>query len=300
MVNTGLISSIQHFSIGDGPGIRTTIFFQGCNLGCEWCHNPETIPCSPVLLYHRPLCQGCGNCAKVCPNSAHQMQSSDHIFYSHSCSVSGNCVRICPTGALRLSGELMTLEQVFGHIYEDMDFYRASGGGVTFSGGEPLLQADFCSALAERCSSQDIPVIVDTAGHITYSEFEKLLPYKVHFFYDLKAASEEDYRTKTGGSLALAVTNLSRLVSDGAQVTVRIPIIPEFSDSILYCQRLRDILRQTKVEAVHLLPFHRSGSSKYKALNKNYVYEKVQAPSEEKLGRLLKVFAYDFDARIDE
>ncbi len=175
----------------------------------------------------------------------------------------------------------------------------ASGGGVTFSGGEPLLQADFCSALAERCSSQDIPVIVDTASHVTYSEFEKLLPYKVHFFYDLKAASEEDYRTKTGGSLALAATNLSRLVSDGAQVTVRIPIIPEFSDSILYCQRLRDILRQTKVEAVHLLPFHRSGSSKYKALNKNYVYEKVQAPSEEKLNRLLKVFAYDFDARID-
>jgi glycyl-radical enzyme activating protein len=299
MVNTGVISNIQHFSVGDGPGIRTTVFFQGCNLRCLWCHNPETIPRLPVLLFYKNLCTNCGSCTRVCPSGAHELLNAEHIFNLSSCRASGKCTETCPSGALKLSGKTMTLEEVFENICEDIEFYKATGGGVTFSGGEPLLQADFCVSLAEKCTSHGISVIIDTAGNVSYSEFEKLLPYKVHFFYDLKAATEEDYRTKTGGSFMLTVINLAKLVYDGAQVTVRIPIIPGFNDNTLYCQDLRKVLKETGIERVQLMPFHRTGSSKYKALDKTYAYEKMRSLPDESLTRLLKIFADDFDAGID-
>lgn len=296
---TALISSMQHFSTGDGPGIRSTIFFQGCNLNCAWCHNPETIPSRPVLFFYGQRCRNCRLCVKACPNGAHEERSGQHHFIRSRCKASGGCALVCPQDALKLSGVEMTLREVLDYIYDDMDFYKASGGGVTLSGGEPMLQADFCAAVAENCKKNGISVIVDTAGNVDYSEFEKVAPFSDGFFYDLKGATEEDYREKTGGSLKLAVSNMTRLIGDGAEVTARIPIIPGYNDNPDYCSRLCEILKKAGVKSVHLLPFHRLGSSKYEALSMYYRYRDTSPPDKEKMNILSEVFKTDFETKIE-
>lgn len=296
---TAFISNLQHFSTGDGPGIRSTIFFQGCNLKCAWCHNPETIPRNPVLLYYRQHCTNCRLCVKACPNSAHEDRDGHHAFNRSRCRTSGQCVISCPSDALKLSGTLKTLQEVLDYIYEDIDFYKASGGGVTLSGGEPMLQADFCAAVAKNCKEKGISVIIDTAGNVNYSEFEKVIPFTDTFYYDLKGATEEDYRDKTGGSFQLTVTNMTRLVTGGAEVIARIPIIPGYNDNPVYCGRLNEILKKSGVKGVHLLPFHRLGSSKYDAIGTYYSYFDTSPPSKEKMNSLLEIFREDFETVIE-
>ncbi len=296
---TALISNMQHFSTGDGPGIRSTIFFQGCNLRCPWCHNPEAIPRRPVLLFYKQRCRNCKLCVKACPSGAHGDKEGQHIFVRSRCRLSGKCVLACPSDALRLSGTVKTLKEVLDYLYEDIDFYEASGGGVTLSGGEPMLQADFCAAVAKNCKEKGISVIIDTAGNVDYSEFEKVIPFVDSFYYDLKGASEEDYRGKIGGSLKLTVMNMERLVKDGAEVTARIPIISGYNDSPAYCINLCEILRKAGVKNVHLLPFHRLGSSKYDSLGIYYPYRDTHPPDKEKMDSLLEVFKNDFGTKIE-
>jgi pyruvate formate lyase activating enzyme len=296
---TALISNLQHFSTGDGPGIRSAVFFQGCNLHCEWCHNPEAIPKRPVLLLYRERCTGCGRCTHVCPVGAHGIGARGHTIDRSRCILCGRCAENCPSDVLRLSGRKYTLGEVLQLISEDMDFYIASGGGVTLSGGEPLLQADFCEALAKECVEREIPVLVETAGNVGYAAFQTVLPFVSQFYYDLKGTNEEDYREKTGGSFQLTMENLTRLVSDGADVTARIPIIPGYNDSIGYCRMLADILQPTGVKTVHLLPFHRLGSSKYRAMDSDYRYQSVHPPTTEKMNELLSIFSSGFSAKLD-
>lgn len=238
MVNTGLISEIQHFSVGDGPGIRTTVFFQGCNLACRWCHNPETIPRSGCVLRY--------------PDKEKQ------------------------------SGTPMTLQAVLEELCEDEEFYRESGGGVTFSGGEPLLQPDFAGALARTCKAQEFHVIVDTAGCVPYEAFRKLLPWTDTFFFDLKAGSASDFQAKTGGNFTLVTENLRHLCQE-AEVVVRIPVIPDYNDTPDRFDSFCRILESLPIKRVDLLPFHRMGSSKYIALSRNYEYADREPLPKEKL-----------------
>lgn len=296
---TALISHLQHFSTGDGPGIRSTVFFQGCDLHCEWCHNPEAIPKRPVLLLYRERCTGCGRCVHICPSGAHEIGTKSHTIDRSRCTLCGRCIENCQSDALRLSGREYTLDEVLQFICEDMDFYIVSGGGVTLSGGEPLLQADFCAALAKECVEREIPVLVETAGNVGYAAFQAVLPFVSQFYYDLKGANEEDYREKTGGSFKLTVENLTRLVSDGAAVTARIPIIPGYNDSADYCRMLSEVLQLAGVKIVHLLPFHRLGSSKYRAMDNDYRYRDTHPPAMEKMNELLSVFSSEFSAKLD-
>ena len=296
---TALISNLQHFSTGDGPGIRSTVFFQGCSLHCQWCHNPEAIPKHPVLLFYREQCTGCGLCVHSCPAGAHRIGVLGHTIDRSRCTLCGRCAESCPSEALRLSGRDYTLGEVLQFICEDIDFYTISGGGVTLSGGEPLLQADFCAALAEECAERRIQVLIETAGNVGYAAFQTVLPYVNQFYYDLKGANEEDYRQKTGGSFHLAIENLTRLVTDGADVTARIPIIPGYNDSMDYCQALAGILQPTGVKTVHLLAFHRLGSSKYRALDSGYGYQDTHPPTVEKMDELLSSFSSGFFAKLD-
>ena len=296
---TALISHLQHFSTGDGPGIRSTVFFQGCNLHCEWCHNPEAIPKQPVLLFYRERCIGCGRCAHVCPAGVHEISASGHTIDRSRCTLCGRCVKNCPSDALQLSGKEYTLSEVLQFIREDTDFYVVSGGGVTFSGGEPLLQADFCAALAKECVKSEVSVLIETAGNVGYTAFQTVLPYVSQFYYDLKGSNDENYKEKTGGSFRLAINNLTRLVLDGADVTVRIPIIPGYNDSPEYCQRVAEILQSTEVKTVHLLPFHRLGSTKYLAMDSDYRYLNTHPPTITKMNELLSIFVPRFFAKLD-
>lgn len=286
----GLISRIQYFSTGDGPGIRTTVFFQGCNLRCQWCHNPETIPTHPVLLYYDNRCVNCGLCTTVCPTGAHTFQEGQHYFNRSLCRTSGACVDICMNGALELSGKWMTVDEVAEMVAQDEDFYKESGGGVTLSGGEPLLQPKFCAAFASECKRRGIHVLLDTAGNVDYTHFETVLPYIDEVYLDLKGADESRVREATGSSLTLVYSNLKRLIAAKVPVRVRVPIIPGHNDTPQDAEKMAMLIREAGTQAVDLLPFHRLGSGKYRALGQKYSYESTLPPDKNTMEALRLTF----------
>ncbi|MBR6645880.1 MAG: glycyl-radical enzyme activating protein [Clostridia bacterium] len=300
MSKTGLISKIQHFSLGDGPGIRTTVFMQGCNLRCTWCHNPETIKAKSVLLCYETKCTLCGLCGKVCPKGAISFENGKRIVDENLCNYCGTCETLCPQDAIMMSGKEKTADEVFLEIMKDADFYPGSNGGVTFSGGEPLLQADFCAKIAKKCKEQNIHVLVDTAGCVTYANFEKILPYCDLFYFDLKASNNKEFEKACGGNFDLVTDNLKKLASV-SNVIVRMPIIPGYNDNAEYIETCAKILTDTDVKRVDLLPFHRLGSSKYHALGLDYLYDNIKPPEMSEMEKLMSIMKNSgIDCRIEK
>ena len=277
MNKQGKISKIQHFSLGDGPGIRTTVFMQGCNLRCPWCHNPETIFFGGSHLCYETKCSRCGLCGQICPQKAISFEDGERVVNRELCGFCGVCESVCPQNAIAISGKWVSQEAVFHEIWKDADFYEPSGGGVTFSGGEPLLQADFVGALAKQCREKGIQTIVDTAGCVPYGNFEKVIPYTDTFFFDIKASDAAQFQNRCGGDFALILSNLKKLTAV-ASVTVRMPVIPAYNDNADYMTACGQLLSECGVKRVDLIPFHRMGSAKYKALGNGYVYENTKPP----------------------
>ena len=296
---SGQVSALQHFSTGDGPGIRTTVFLKGCSLRCSWCHNPETQASTPELMFFRHRCTSCGRCVAVCPAGVHRMvdaiavetktetatqsnaarsgrlaQQSRHELDRSLCRQCGACVAVCPSEALQLNGEDLSVETVMKAILADRDFYQTSSGGVTLSGGEPLLQVDFCLALARACKEQGIHVIVDTAGQVPWAAFERIIPFVDTFYFDLKGACADDYRRTAGGDFDLILSNLRRLITAGAHVVACIVIVPGLNDDLSATEQLSDVLAAAGVKEVRLLAYHRLGRSKYEALGREYELER--------------------------
>ncbi len=295
---TGKISHIQRFSVGDGPGIRSTVFFKGCPLHCLWCHNPETISPDPVLMFHQSLCTSCGKCASVCHAAVHVIsESGKHIISRSNCIACRECVKHCPKKALEISGKEMTADEVFSIISEDRDFYRESGGGITFSGGEPLLQPEFARELAKKCFENGISVLIDTSAALGFKSFEPVLDFADTYYVDLKAADDKDYRHFTGGSIFPVTDSISKLVKAGKDVTIRIPVIPDHNFSLSYMKRMADVIRETGAVKVDLLPFHSLCKEKYKAIGKNYIYAGTESLKASDLFPLLEAFE-GFDARV--
>jgi len=258
MAEHGFIGRIQRFSLGDGPGIRTSVFMQGCDLRCPWCHNPETIPRAGALLLYERLCRRCGQCREVCPR---RLVADCRIPDRTKCELCGACAQSCPNGAIMQSGTKADLESVFATLLEDKAFYDESGGGVTLTGGEPLLQADFCAALAAKCARAGVGVIVDTAGDVPFAAFEKLLPFTDCFYYDIKTLP--DGYAVIGGNGARVYDNLRRLCAL-RDVVVRIPLIPGFNDDAT--DAISNVLHDLRIKEIHHLPFHNLATGKYKAL----------------------------------
>ena len=282
MDNYGLISKIQRFSLGDGPGIRSTVFTQGCNMRCPWCHNPETIPKDGVVLLYENLCGKCGTCKKAC---LEQIMENCRISDRKKCTLCGRCETVCPNGAIVVSGKRMSMEDVFDYIAEDMPYYTESGGGITVSGGEPLLQADFCAALAEKCSTNGINVIIDTAGNVPFSSFESLIPFTNCFYFDIK--TDIAGYVKIYGNKKIINDNLVRL-SGLCDVVVRIPVIPGFNDQDSVMEAISNELSGIKIKEVHLLPFHRLASGKYRALELKYVFAETEPCTD--IDKIKKIF----------
>jgi len=289
------IAQIQRYSVGDGPGIRTTVFFKGCNLRCPWCHNPETIAARPVLMFHEQLCRLCGQCAAVC--DMHTLGDGTHLFDRAKCTGCGRCAEMCPGEALSLCGGQHGIDELMRTLLEDRDFYVASDGGITLSGGEPLLQADACAGLAGLCRAEGLHVLLDTAGNVEWAAFEKVLSRVDMCYFDLKSGSQAGYDA-VGGSLTRTLENLRR-TAELVETVVRIPVIPGFNDSCDEARQMAGLLKQTSVCRVELLPFHRLGSGKYDALGKPYAYAERESMTPTALGPLLEIFgSKGFDARV--
>lgn len=294
------VSRIQHFSLGDGPGIRTTVFMQGCNLRCRWCHNPETISVGGIHLCYEKRCTHCGLCEKICPVGAISFENGKRCVNEKMCAKCSECEKVCPQSAITISGKELDTEEVFAEIMSDYDFYATSGGGVTFSGGEPMLSADFIAEIAKSCKEKNIHTLVDTAGCVNFCEFEKVIPYIDMFYFDLKASNEEDFKEFCGGDFLLVTDNLKKL-NRCADVTVRMPIIPGYNDNQDYITKCAQILSDCGVNHCDILPFHRLGSSKYDALGIEYHYKETTPPTKEKMEELKDIMqSHGIECRIEK
>ena len=287
----GMISNIQKFSIDDGPGIRTTVFFKGCNLHCLWCHNPETIRLGKDLQFLEGKCNLCGNCSKACPNHVHAIKNGERILLRDLCESCGNCIEHCPTGALISTGKTMSVEEVIKEIEKDRPFYETSGGGVTLSGGECLLQRDFAGALLKQCKNQDLHTAVDTAGNVPWKVFETVLPYVDLFLYDMKLFDRNKHKAATGVDNDLILSNLIKLSDIGKKIWIRIPIIPGINSSTEDINETADFIEKLKfIDSIELLPYHNLGEGKYKSVGMEYKLTSIKPPTEELMNSLIDIF----------
>ena len=276
-MKTATIFDIERNSYVDGPGIRTTVFFKGCNLRCAWCHNPESQSPRPQMLVYKNKCTGCGKCKEKCPN---------HL---ESCELCGKCTLYCPHDAREICGKEYTALEAMREILKDKVFYENSGGGVTFSGGECMLQIDFLEAILKECKSNGVHTAVDTAGHVPFECFEQIIPYTDLFLYDVKCYDSDKHRQYTGASNELILSNLGRLLKMGIAIWVRIPIIPTVNDNEEEMLNIKKfIISCGSPKKIELLPYHAMGEHKYAAIGKQA--QTFSVPSKEKISQLKRVF----------
>lgn len=275
------IVDIKRMAIHDGDGIRTTVFFKGCPLKCVWCHNPESIGFKPQLSYIQKKCIGCGECVRVCRSGAQIIENGEHIFRRENCTGCGKCEEVCLGEALKLFGKEMTVSELMLVLLEDKDFYENSGGGVTLSGGECLLQADFCAELLRELKKNQIHTAVDTCGFVSKEALNRVMPYTDIFLYDVKAFDEAVHIKCTGQSNERILENLRYLDDCGKKIEIRIPYVPDHNSGEI--ETIAGFLSRLKhVTKVKVLPYHNYAGSKYEALGmENTLPEKV--PDEEAL-----------------
>ncbi len=284
----GKVVDIQRTSTQDGPGIRTTVFLKGCNLNCAWCHNPETIDARPAIGYIADRCVHCGRCAEVCPERAISPGRTD--FNREVCRCCGKCVDICLENALNIVGETRTSEEVFAILLRDKRYYDNSGGGVTISGGEPLLQPLFVRDIFMRCQGVGIHTAVDTAGNVPFDSFLCVLPYCDLVLYDIKMVDEALHQKYTGVSNRRILENLASLLERGVPMEIRIPVITGVNDNMENMEKTAALLAGfDNVRKVKLLPYHSLGVGK-KLFAGRANTAVFSTPSKETLALLAKAF----------
>jgi len=277
-----VIYDIKKYAIHDGPGIRTTVFFKGCPLSCLWCHNPEGMIPGQQILYSPERCVGCRECLEVCPQGALSPTSRGIKTDDALCCRCGTCCQQCPALAREAVARYETVEDLLALIEKDMAFYEASHGGVTFSGGEPMMQWQVLLSLLKGCCQRNIHTVVDTSGFAPWNVLEEIIPFTRLFLYDLKAMDDDIHQRFTGVSNELILSNLARLTRRGAKVIIRIPFIPGVNDSeTAIAQAGGFIAGLWGNPPVELLPYHDFQISKYERLGMVYGGKPIPVPSPE-------------------
>jgi pyruvate formate lyase activating enzyme len=281
-MKTGIIFDIKKYAIHDGPGIRTTVFFKGCPLTCGWCHNPEGLKAEKQRMYQVDRCIGCEECVHACPEDAVTLAEAGIVSDQNRCIRCGTCAATCPSQAMEFAGSEMTADQVMARITKDVLFYDESGGGVTFSGGEPLMQADFLCDLLDACGDLNIHRTVDTTGYADAEVIARVARRTDLFLYDLKHMDSDRHRKYTGVSNRRILDNLKFLCAQSAGIQIRMPVIPGFNDDKKNIERTGAFLAaHHPLGKVNLLPLHLNGCAKNKRLGMTRPKDTLHLPSPE-------------------
>lgn len=288
----GKIFEIQRFSIHDGPGIRTTVFLKGCSLKCRWCHNPESISPKPLLSFLPDKCIGCGYCLKTCRRGAHQLADGKHVLDRSLCEVCGQCTLECYAGALEMVGREVTAGEVIDEVRRDEPFYRTSGGGMTLSGGEPLVQIEFSEALLKSAKETGLHCCMETSGCADFSRLERVMPLVDLFLFDIKDIDPAHHVEFTGVSNVLILENLRKLHDRGAKVRLRLPVIPGFNDREDHFRGVAELAKSLpQTEGVQIMPYHRLGISKLERMGfKRAEWADTTSPETETVNRWVEQF----------
>ena len=287
-----LIFDIKRYAINDGPGIRLVVFFKGCNLRCAWCHNPESISAKAEKMYTPAKCIKCGTCVEACPENAITLTSEGIITDADLCRMCGKCADVCPSKAIVMSGKVMSVAEIMDAIEKERVFFDQSGGGVTFSGGEPLLHTKLLIELLDECGKKGIHRAVDTAGHVSTETLLEVAGRTDLFLYDLKMMDSELHRKWTTAGNRKILHNLKILAGTGANIIIRIPLIGGINDTVENIQLTAKFISELDGEPkeVHLLPYHAIAQHKYLKLGRAGDFERLMEPGSETIANAISIF----------
>lgn len=273
------IFNIQKYSVHDGPGIRTTVFLKGCPLKCAWCHNPESQNYEKEIIVSIEKCIDCNSCIDSCTEKCITITNKELVIDKNRCTLCGKCTRSCPTNAIEMVGKDMTADEVMHEIEKDMVFYEESGGGVTFSGGEPLMQFEFIDLILKKCKEKGIHTAIDTSGYTSWNNIYNISKNVDLFLYDIKHINEDKHMKLTGVSNRQILDNLSNLAKLGSNVWIRVPIIPGINDDDENILGIGQLMNSLKLKDIFILSYHNIATEKYRKLGKTYDLSNIKTPS---------------------
>lgn len=287
------ITNVQKFSIHDGDGIRTTVFFKGCKLRCKWCHNPETQRFQQEMQYDRDKCTGCGRCVKACPSGALTLVDGKVVTDKDLCKLCGRCEDVCPQCVREIIGKEYSVPQIVKEVMKDRMFYDDSDGGVTLSGGEVMaMDKEYITALCQALYRQGVDITIDTCGEAPWENYQAIMSYVHTWLYDIKTLDNELHRDYIGADNTLILDNLLKLSEAGARIYIRIPVVKEVNGTEKSMRDIIDFLRKNNIAApqVNLLPYHDTGKSKYPRIGREYEAGNLHSPSGEEMQLFVKMF----------
>ena len=283
----GKIINLMKYSIHDGPGIRTTVFFKGCPLSCQWCHNPESQSLGQELMYWPERCIGCGQCLENCPNGAVVALEGKLAYLRDQCQACGACCQVCHAGVRELAAKTMSVSEVMAELEKDLVFYDESGGGVTVSGGEAFMQPVFLLELLKGCRKKEIHTTLETCGYVNPELLQSMSHLVDLFLYDIKLMDSQKHQGVTGVPNELILANLRWLAEHHPQVIVRVPIIPGINDDQETLQQIGEFVASLKrIREIHILPYHKAGSDKYQRLGRIYQLPDLQPPDNQRMEQI--------------
>jgi len=285
-----VVFNIQKFSVHDGPGIRTTVFLKGCPLKCMWCHNPESQNPKIQMLYDTDKCTLCMNCVNVCTRNAIKIQDNKSKTDMSLCNFCGECTVYCLNKAREIAGKEYSVDEVMKQVMKDKVFYMQSNGGVTVSGGEPLVHIDFVEELLMKLKAENIHTSVDTCGYINFESLERAAKYTDLFLYDLKVMDEEMHIKYTGASNKIIIENLIKLSKIHKNISIRLPLIEGINADISHIISVLELIEYLYIKKVYLLPYHNIAVHKYRKLGLEYDDEKMSKPSDDKMNSFKAIF----------
>ena len=262
----GIVFDTQRFALHDGPGVRTVIFLKGCTLKCKWCSNPESIDLQPQLSFAKEKCREVENCIPVCPENVFSDSFWKAKVDFEDCTGCGKCVEVCPSEALKVYGYTSSTEEMLELVNRDSDYYKNTGGGLTLSGGEPLMQFDFALDLLRKAKVEGIHTCIETAGFVPTDRIEKIIPYTDLFLYDYKITDDSQHKNYVGASNKKILENLEVVLKNGGQVILRCVVIPGVNDNSEHFKAIANLSQHKNIQQVEIMPYHEYGKHKYEQL----------------------------------